>query len=146
MKAELLTNAVAAWCLVLLLAMTLVGCSRSNGEGRLPLYGTVTDSSGEKVSGSISFVPDQGRPGPSAIASLKDGEYRFDTTNGPTAGPHRVNVTRTVTKDLSAKQAAAPKRSLAGKKGGVAPSSSGQPALSADVPAKGPYQLDFKLP
>ena len=137
---------VAAWCLVLPLAATMIGCGRPSGEGRLPVYGTVADSGGEKISGSISFVPDQGRPGPSAIVSLKDGEYRFDKINGPTAGLHRVIVTRTVSKEPGAKQAGSPKGSPAWKKGGAAPSPATQWTLSADVPAKGPYRLDFKLP
>ena len=132
--------------LAILLAVTLVGCSRSGGEGRLPVYGTVTDADGEKINGSISFVPDQGRPGPSAIASVKDGEYRFDGTNGPMAGPHRVTVTQTVAKDPSAKTAAIPQKAMAAKKGIAGPSFPGQPTLSADVPAKGPYKLDFQLP
>ena len=110
------------------------------------MYGTVTDPGGEKISGSISFVPHQGRPGPGAIASLIEGEYRFDKTNGPTVGLHRVIVTRTASKEPTAKQAGSPKGPPAGKKGVAVPSPGMPWTLSADVPAKGPYRLDFKLP
>ncbi len=139
-------NAVWAWGLALLLAAATMGCGRPSGAGRLPVFGTVTAPDGEKISGLISFVPDQGRPGPSAIASLKDGEYRFDKTNGPTAGLHRVIVARTASKEPSVKQAGSPQASPAWKKGGAAPSAPGQWTLSADVPAQGPYRLDFQLP
>jgi hypothetical protein len=146
MKAEPLTNVVAASFLSLLLALLIGGCSGSSGEGRLPVYGTVSDSSGEKISGSISFVPDQGTPGSGATASLIQGEYRFDKTNGPTAGRYRVIVTKTTMKDLSGKRAGGPKGPLAGKKDANARSPAAPWTLSADVPAKAPYQIDFKLP
>jgi hypothetical protein len=146
MNAPLWRTAVAAPWLTLVLAAALIGCSRSSGVERLPVYGTVSDPSGEKISGSISFVPDQGRPGPGASASLIQGEYRFDTTNGPTAGPHRVIVTRTTMKDPPGKQAGSPKGPPAGKQNANARSPNAPWTLSADVPAKGPYKIDLKLP
>jgi hypothetical protein len=139
-------SAVRAPRLALVLAAALIGCSRPSGVERLPVYGTVSDPSGEKIGGSISFVPDQGRPGPGATASLIQGEYRFDKTNGPTAGLHRVIVTRTSTKDPAGKQAGSPKRPLAGKRDANARSPTAPWTLSADVPAKGPYRIDLELP
>jgi hypothetical protein len=139
-------SALTAPCLALVLAAALIGCSRPSGVERLPVYGTVSEARGEKVSGSISFVPDQGRPGPGAIASLIQGEYRFDKTNGPTAGLHRVIVTKTATKDPTGKQAGSPKGPLAGKQNANSQSPTAPWTLSADVPAKGPYKIDLRLP
>jgi hypothetical protein len=42
--------------------------------------------------GSISFLPDAGHRGPAASTAIIAGEYRFDSENGPTPGPHRVIV------------------------------------------------------
>jgi len=146
MKALVGRRTVAARCFALLLTAIVMGCGRPSGVERLPVFGTVTDAGGDKVSGSISFVPDQGRPGPSAIASIKDGEYRFDKSNGPTAGPHRVIVTRKATKEPVVKQTGSPGGAPTGKKNASTRLPATPSTLSADVPAKGPYRLDFKLP
>jgi hypothetical protein len=75
-------------------AATLVGCGKGDRATRLPVFGAVSLESGEKLSGSISFVPTEGHRGPAATTTLVDGNYRFDRDNGPTAGPHRVIVKR----------------------------------------------------
>ena len=62
---------------------------------RLPVHGTVKLASGEKFSGRIAFLPEKGQLGPAANTNLVEGRYTFDRINGPTAGPHRVIVTRT---------------------------------------------------
>jgi hypothetical protein len=102
----------------------------------LPVCGTVTPASGEKFSGSISFLPAEGRPGPAATTSLTDGEYRFDRQDGPTAGPHRVVVNMVI-----------PKGAALEARNKKAPAAGGKTSwtLSAEVPANGPYQCDFKL-
>lgn len=132
---------------VLVLIM-LVGCSRSSGVPRLPVYGTITHPGGEKIDGSVSFVPDQGRSGPGAVTSLVKGEYRFDTTNGPLAGPHRVIVTRAAGKGMLLKQGGASKGQPAALKDKDAAGARqvNEWKFSADIPANGPYQFDFKLP
>ncbi|MGA2255743.1 MAG: hypothetical protein ABSG53_13945 [Thermoguttaceae bacterium] len=58
---------------------------------RFPVHGTVTLASGEKLNGSISFLPAKG---PAATTALKEGSYKFDRNNGPVAGPQTVIVTR----------------------------------------------------
>jgi hypothetical protein len=77
---------------------TLVGCGKGDGATRLPVVGAVWLSSGEKLTGSITFVPAAGHRGPAATTTLVDGNYRFDRSNGPTAGPHRVIVRRVISK------------------------------------------------
>lgn len=76
------------------LVVVLVGCETRNHVARFPLDGTVRLGNGEKLNGSITFVPAEGRSGPAATTAIVDGKYRFDATNGPTPGPHRVIVKR----------------------------------------------------
>jgi len=75
-----------------------VGCGAQGKVSRLPVSGTVSFASGELLNGSITFVPSEGRSGPAATTAIVDGKYRFDVTNGPTAGEHRVIVKRLVAK------------------------------------------------
>ena len=70
------------------------GCSRGTKLDRLPVHGTVTLANGEKLNGSITFLPTEGLAGPAANARLKEGSYQFDFENGPTAGPHTVMIKR----------------------------------------------------
>jgi hypothetical protein len=49
---------------------------------------------GERLNGSITFVPAEGHSGSAATTAIVDGKYRFDLTNGPTPGEHRVIVKR----------------------------------------------------
>ena len=122
----------------------LVGCGGGSGFERLPVYGTVALVGGEKFSGSISFVPEKGTSGPAATVSLIDGVYQFDRRDGPSEGPHRVIVQRVIPKDAALanrkKKNAAP---LVKPK--VEKESRMDWTLSANVPADGNYQFDFKL-
>lgn len=103
----------------------------------MPLAGTVVGPGGEKFSGSVSFLPPAGASGPAATASLVDGQYRFDASDGPTPGPHRVVVTRSVPKG-------AVMQAVTGQgASGVPPKM--RWTLSIDVPDKPPYQCDLKL-
>jgi hypothetical protein len=72
----------------------LVGCRRATTWSRLPVHGTVTLPGGDKISGSITFLPEKGQTGPAANATLTEGNYQFDRNNGPVAGPHTVMVRR----------------------------------------------------
>jgi len=60
------------------------------------MHGTVALASGEKPSGSITFLPTKGRAGPAATTTLAEGSYQFDRSNGPMAGPKTVIVKRFV--------------------------------------------------
>ncbi|HVW02530.1 MAG TPA: carboxypeptidase-like regulatory domain-containing protein [Planctomycetaceae bacterium] len=81
---------------LILCVLLCIGCEGQSN--RLPLTGTVTDRDGEPLEGSISFLPDGGTEGPAANASVLNGEYRFDRTNGPVAGMYRVIVSPLVDK------------------------------------------------
>jgi len=75
------------------LALLSTGCRRGNVD-RLPVHGTVQTVAGEKLDASIALLPAGGRKGPAANASVKEGEYRFDRVNGPTAGRTEVRIRR----------------------------------------------------
>jgi hypothetical protein len=128
---------------ILALGLLAAGCGK-NASARLPVYGAVTYADGETFNGSITFVPANGRPGPAAATGVSSGYYRFDSTNGPTTGPHRVMIHKIVPREVGLK-------SLRQKRPPAAAGSTGAGSgkttwtLSADVPADGPYQFDFKL-
>ena len=112
------------------------GCGSESSVVRLPVHGTVTVASGERLNGSITFVPAQGQAGPSATTKLDEGKYEFDLTNGPTAGPHTVIIKRVVSRAdaLKAIKAMQPSRE-----------NGAEWTLSADVADKGQYLQDFSL-
>jgi hypothetical protein len=125
------------------LGILLDGCGKG-GARRLPVHGAVSLSNGENLSGSITFVPVAGSPGPAATAALSDGRYQFNRSDGPAAGPHRVTVMRAVSKRtfLESRQSKAPPASKAAAPGAEPKT---QWTLSADVADDGTYQCDFTL-
>jgi hypothetical protein len=114
----------------------LFGCRRGTSLDRLPEHGTVTLASGEKLTGSITFLPEKGQSGPSATAKLAEGSYRFDRNDGPTAGPKTVIVRRIVPRraaveSISKKQPAQQTKS--------------EWTVSAELADDGTYLHDFDL-
>ncbi|QDU62436.1 hypothetical protein Pan216_33030 [Planctomycetes bacterium Pan216] len=45
--------------------------------------------------GAVQFVPAPGVEGPPAQATIRDGEYRLDSSRGPVIGQHKVIITAT---------------------------------------------------
>ncbi len=111
---------------------------------RLPVRGDVTLPGGEQFNGSITFIPASGHRGPAATTTVKDGNYQFDRTNGPTAGPHHVIIKRVISKSAmlelrGSRNPRAPKETPQG----------GEPrlewTLSTDVTEQNFDHCDFKL-
>jgi hypothetical protein len=88
---------LAGFSILIILCALLTGCGRQPAIVRLPVRGVISLANGEKLGGSITFIPVAGHA-PSATTSVRDGSYQFDATNGPTAGPHRVVINRVVSK------------------------------------------------
>jgi hypothetical protein len=88
----------AGFSILMAVCALLAGCRREDAIVRLPVRGAVSIRSGEQLSGSISFLPANGHKGPAATTTIVAGTYRFDQTNGPTAGPHRVIIKRIIPK------------------------------------------------
>jgi hypothetical protein len=112
------------------------GCGRGHGIDRLPVRGTVMAAGGERLNGSITFVPARGQSGPSATTKLEAGKYVFDRTNGPTAGPHTVIIRRVVSRADTIK-------AIAAKQG--TRENGAEWTLAADVADNGQYVQDFTL-
>jgi hypothetical protein len=133
-----------AWLGVLVgLGALLGGCGKGD-IARLPLHGTISLPSGEALTGSITFVPLEGTPGPGATATISEGRYQFDRENGPTAGPHRVTVMRAIPKRLLLESRHS-KVPPAAKPAAPTAEPRMQWTLSADVADDGEYQRDFTL-
>ncbi len=116
-------------CWALLLAL-LVGCGASSS--RLPVNGSVMGPNGEAITGSISFTPTKDNSGAGATASLVEGKYRFDRSNGPEPGGYEVIITRTSNKMEVVQRNAQANTKM-------------RWSFPTEVPANGPYEIDFKL-
>lgn len=137
---------------ILLLSILLAGCGSKSSIARLPIHGTVSLASGEKLHGSISFRPAAGRPGPAANTAVIDGNYQFTANNGPTAGPHQVIVQRVASTEDKLKAISAavptakkPSRQRPEPSPTGAKESASEWTRSIDVPTGGNYQCDFQL-
>jgi hypothetical protein len=117
------------YCLVASLLVALAGCGEG-GSQRLPVTGHITGKDAETLDGSISFIPAKGNEGLGATASLKNGEYRFDRSNGPSAGKHQVSIRRTPSKPTIRPETTQMRQEW---------------TFPADIPAGGPYTVDFQL-
>lgn len=80
------------FCAYILLITTLNGCGESDPWPRVPIGGSVTVAGMQAFEGSITFLPAEGTSGPSATATISGGNFQFQTSNGPVAGPHRVMI------------------------------------------------------
>jgi hypothetical protein len=125
-----------AFSILLGLLSVQFGCSDEKLVTRFPVHGTVKMASGERLNGSITFLPAKGLSGPSATTKVAEGKYEFDSTNGPAAGPHDVIVRRLITRAASLK-AIKDKQPL--RENGA------QWTLSADVADDGQYLKDFNI-
>ncbi len=107
----------------------------------MPVHGTVQTAAGEKFDASICFQPLDGKR-PVANGMVKNGEYRLDRSNGPTAGPAKVIVRRIVRRADSAASRTKPKPGPATKA-----SSPGKLEWTEtrDVKDDGSYTQDFTL-
>jgi hypothetical protein len=119
------------------------GCGQRSGAARFPAAGMVSLSTGEKPTGSITFVPVAGHSGPAATTTLVDGHYQFDRSNGPTAGPHWAIVQRSVSKDTVL--ASRGERRSTESKGAALRNPKMEWTSFINVPQQGSYQCDLSL-
>jgi len=71
--------------------MALTGCGDS-GPVRVPVQGTIRIGGEALKSGVIRFIPMEGTQGPSAVATVTDGDYALSAQDGPIEGNHRVEI------------------------------------------------------
>jgi hypothetical protein len=113
------------------LAPLFAGCSSK----RLPIQGTVTLAKGEKFNGSITFLPARGGKGAAATVKLTEGCYKFDRSNGPSAGRKTVIVRRIVPRRAARESFAE----------NAIPNGKSEWIRTADVTADGDGVYDFDL-
>jgi len=85
--------------LLFALSLTLVGCGESDGLRRVAVTGSVTRDGAALVSGSVAILPAEGHSGPGANGAVEAGEFEFDSSSGPTSGPHVVVIRSMIPKD-----------------------------------------------
>ena len=76
---------------LLLTSGAISGCGPS-GPPRVEISGSVTLDGAPLESGSIAFIPEEGVIGPMAGGEINKGVYRIAPTDGPTIGPHKVEI------------------------------------------------------
>jgi hypothetical protein len=126
-----------AFAVLIFLGLLLVhcGCGRVTSLKRFPVHGTVTMPNGERINGSITFLPAEGQSGPAATATLAEGKYEFDSDNGPTVGPHTVTIRRLVSRSDTMKAISAKQKPLV----------NAEWTLKADITAESQGLLDFTI-
>ncbi len=72
--------------------LTLCGCGWKSGPARVAIEGVVLVSGAPLKNGRIMFIPIEETRGPSAVAHVVDGEFRFTSRNGPVAGSNKVQI------------------------------------------------------
>ena len=92
------TRKVRLWLTVTVIGILIPGCEDS-GIPRQAVYGRIAGAEGR--SGLVSFVPRENTQGPSARASLVDGEYEFSRTDGPVPGDYTVIIQLEVSPDMT---------------------------------------------
>ena len=74
------------------IALAAAGCGgKGDGIAREPVWGKVTFDGKPLDDGQITFSPEAGGE-PAAGAAIKDGAYSLSRSDGPAAGPQRVNI------------------------------------------------------
>lgn len=80
---------------MILTSLTLIGlagCSRSKGPPRVAVAGAILFDGQPVKAGRITFTPAEGNKGPSAVATVSDGFYQFDSRTGPVVGKNKVQI------------------------------------------------------
>lgn len=122
------------------------GCGDA-GIPRQPVHGRIEGAEGR--SGLVDFVPRESTQGPAARATLVDGEYQFNRSDGPVPGDYTVIIQLEVSQDLIS--------GVAVFKGIAIPENSGTKipqeyeavaSLPVSVPdgSEATLQVDLKLP
>lgn len=132
--------------LIFLLVLALAGC----GGDRVPVSGQVWLDEDPLAKGVIKFVPQQGVAGPQVATEIVEGNYEFDSTTGPVAGEHRVEiyVEQPITPGLDDPEEyirlGGPQGRVQEPPNGVAPEFNVASTLTAD-PGDGNQSFDFRV-
>lgn len=78
---------------VLSLVFIGAGCGGGDSLQRLTVSGEVLVNGAPLEQGNIVLLPEEGTPGPSAGASIKNGKFEISRDNGPAPGKHKIQIT-----------------------------------------------------
>ncbi len=79
------------WTFAALITVAALGCG-GDGLGRASVSGTVTVDGVPLAEGGLALIPATGTTGPSAGATIQDGEYFIPFDKGPVPGRYRVEI------------------------------------------------------
>ncbi len=77
---------------VVIVAIQLMGCGRSDGLTRVVVNGNVTLGGSPVERGQIRFIPHVDTAGPVTIEEILNGKYSCERTGGVPVGQHRVEI------------------------------------------------------
>jgi len=103
----------------------------------MAIGGTVKRGGAPLANGMISFRPAEGGSGPAAATSIREGRYQFDSTNGPTSGPHQVVILSAIEGKLTAAPVAATPPT---------PGTDAPWTVEIDVPSRDSSEVSFHIP
>lgn len=79
--------------LVCMVGLSLIpGCGRPAGPRRVAVRGAILFDNQPLKAGRIKFTPIETSKGPTAVATVTDGFYDFNSANGPVVGKHKVQI------------------------------------------------------
>lgn len=87
-----LVQQIGLMALILSGAATVPGCSSEEGPQRAAVRGVVTLDGTPLPLGVIQFIPDGETKGPSASASIQEGQFELPEISGPLIGTHRIEI------------------------------------------------------
>ena len=144
MKLALGVMDLTRWSLCAGLCLAAMACGRSDG-GRLPVFGSVIGPGAEKLTGTISFIPDMDRASPGSVVPLVERllslRHNQRSLAGTLSNSHPAHVMRTRASQTSKLGLA----STTGESIGRGATVEWKLQRTQDIVAQGPYQIDFKL-
>lgn len=122
--------------------LLFAGCGDSS---RQPIEGVVTFEGNPLETGNILFIPQQGTPGPTAGATIENGEFTVSGDKGVLAGKFRVEITA-VRPSTTNKIFDYETRQMVNVPEQFIPARYNEKSkLIAEVAASGPNRFDFSL-
>lgn len=77
---------------LLALAVVAAGCGKGDGPVRAAASGHVSLDGAPLPAGVVRFIPTGATEGPAAAATVKDGAFELQPSEGPVVGTHRVEI------------------------------------------------------
>jgi hypothetical protein len=138
-------------CASLMVIVALAGCGGAKGPERTAVRGAILFDAKPLVAGTIRFIPTGDTKGPAAVGEVTNGLYEIPKSNGPVAGPHRVEIDGQIDTPFEIDDEQAFAKAHKDTRGKPLPpqpipvSYNRQSTLTADVLTDGQTKFDFDL-